>query len=573
MKAIKRLISLLLSFTLILSFISIDVFAAAELSVSATTAYDSGNNLYYNVSAWYKFDKEECGNSVVIEMVKKSKGFSSSLSDADIYYIDEAIIGEDGTVRFDFKVKNYDEYTIRFTSGDFNISSSVTKDIILLKETGTGSLEEILEDILNTSDLNEMVEKINNEAYKLNLNTTYLNELSNPTSVASVLKANKDNLNASNYSELFDRTVIFNYLNQQTDLTKTIDMLEYYEGTYLKIGSQQYAGIYPAYKNMDTETKKKVISSLKNGSYNSFDSFREAFNQAVILTALKNYDMTSLDKVFTDNLDYLGFSGYTSLSLTDKGDILGKLITDTSINSVSTLKTQYDYYKSGTVLVPILPPQGNTQTGGVTGGVSSTTTVDKELANPENNQQSVDLRTDFTDLSSHEWAREAIEDLAYKKILSGKGNRQFFPGDNIKREEFIKILVLAFGLYDETATCTYTDIPTDNWAYSYVASGTKAGLTVGYEDGSFGAGANITREDMAVMVHRLLVSIRNIDRITDLSKTFDDMDLVSGYAVNSVKMLLNAGLVQGDNNKFNPKNNTTRAEAAQLIYNILKGEI
>ena len=415
-----------------------------------------------------------------------------------------------------------------------------------------------------------MVNKINSNAYKLNLNTTYLNELTDPTVVAAVLKANKDNLNIINYSELYDRTVIFNYLNQQTDLEKTIDMLEYYDGTYLKIKNQQYLGIYPTYQAMNTDIKKKVISSLKNGNYPSFASFREAFNQAVILTSLKNYDMEALDKVFYDNLDYLGFLGYTSLSLTDKGDILGKLIEDSSITSVAKLKTQYDYYKSGTILVPILPPQGgNTVVGGTT--ASSVTKVDTSLATNEQSD-TVDLRTDFTDLGSHEWARVAIEDLAYKKILSGKGNRQFFPQDNIKREEFTKILVLAFGLYDESATCSYTDIPTDNWAYPYVASGTKAGLTVGFEDGTFGAGLNISREDMAVMVHRLLVSIRNIDRITDLSKTFDDMDLVSGYAKNSVKMLLNAGIVQGDNNKFSPKNNTTRAEAAQLIYNILKGE-
>ena len=324
---------------------------------------------------------------------------------------------------------------------------------------------------------------------------------------------------------------------------------------------------------MSEDVKKKVISSVKNGTYTSYDAFRETFNQTVILTALKNYDKTALDKVVTDNLDYLGLSGYTSLSLTDKGDILGKLMEDSSITSVEKLKTQYDYYKSKTIIVPILPPPSdNPGSFGGGGGVSSTTTVDKELANPENNQETVNLRTDFIDLDTHEWAREAIEDLAYKKILSGKGDRLFFPADNIKREEFMKILVLAFGLYDESATCSYTDIPTDNWAYPYVASGTKAGLTVGYEDGSFGAGANISREDMAVMVHRLLVSIRNIDRITDLSKTFDDMDLVSGYAGNSVKMLLNSGIVQGENNKFNPKNNTTRAEAAQLIYNILKGE-
>ena len=567
----KKVISLIISFTILISAFSFNVFAAEDLSLAVSAAYDSNDNLYYNVSAWYKFDKDKSGNSVVIEMVKKSKGFSSSLSDSDVLYIDEVIIGDDGIARFDFKTKDFDEYTIRLTSGDFNIPALLKKDVVFLEETGPGSLEELLRDVVNTADLNEMLGKINSNAYKLNLNTTYLNELTDPTVVAAVLKANKDNLNIINYSELYDRAVIFNYLNQQTDLEKTIDMIEYYDSTYLKIKNQQYLGIYPTYQAMNTETKKKVISSLKSGNYPSFASFREAFNQAVILTSLKNYDMEALDKVFYDNLDYLGLSGYTSLSLTDKGDILGKLIEDSSITSVAKLKTQYDYYKSGTILVPILPPQGGNTVGVIGGTASSVTKVDTSLATNEQSD-SVDLRTDFTDLGSHEWAREAIEDLAYKKILSGKGNRQFFPGDNIKREEFIKILVLAFGLYDESATCSYTDIPTDSWAYPYVASGTKAGLTVGFEDGSFGAGLNISREDMAVMVHRLLVSIRNIDRITDLSKTFDDMDLVSGYAKNSVKMLLNAGIVQGDNNKFSPKNNTTRAEAAQLIYNILKGE-
>ena len=567
----KKVISLIISITILLSAFSFNTFAAEELLSAISSAYDSNDNIYYNISAWYKFDEAKSGNSVVIEMVKKSIGFSDETSDDAIIYIDEVIIDDNGEARFEFKVKAEDkeEYIIRFTSGDFEVPSSLTKNITLVGKTG---LKNIVDDILDTVDLNEMVEKINSSASQLNLNVTYLNELDDPTVVASVLKGNTD-ITVKNYGEIFDRTVIFTYLKHQTDLLKTINMLEYYDSTYLKIKDQQYLGIYPTYQSMSEDVKKKVISSVKNGTYTSYDAFRETFNQAVILTALKNYDKTALDKVVTDNLDYLGLSGYTSLSLTDKGDILGKLMEDSSITSVEKLKTQYDYYKSKTIIVPILPPPSdNPGSFGGGGGVSSTTTVDKELANPENNQETLDLRIDFIDLDTHEWAREAIEELAYKKILSGKGDRLFFPADNIKREEFMKILVLAFGLYDESATCSYTDIPTDNWAYPYVASGTKAGLTVGYEDGSFGAGANISREDMAVMVHRLLVSIRNIDRITDLSKTFDDMDLVSGYAGNSVKMLLNSGIVQGENNKFNPKNNTTRAEAAQLIYNILKGE-
>ena len=91
----KKVISLIISFTILISAFSFNVFAAEDLSLAVSAAYDSNDNLYYNVSAWYKFDKDKSGNSVVIEMVKKSKGFSSVLSDSDIYYIDEAIIKEE----------------------------------------------------------------------------------------------------------------------------------------------------------------------------------------------------------------------------------------------------------------------------------------------------------------------------------------------------------------------------------------------------------------------------------------------------------------------------------------------
>ena len=236
----KKVISLIISLTILLSAFSFNTFATEELLSAISSAYDSNDNIYYNISAWYKFDKDKSGNSVVIEMVKKSKGFSDETSDDDIIYIDEVIIDDNGEARFEFKVKAEDkeEYIIRFTSGDFEVPSSLTKNITLVGKTG---LKNIVDDILETVDLNEMVEKINSSASQLNLNVTYLNELDDPTVVASVLKGNTD-ITVKNYSEIFDRTVIFTYLKHQTDLLKTINMLEYYDSTYLKIKDQQYLG-------------------------------------------------------------------------------------------------------------------------------------------------------------------------------------------------------------------------------------------------------------------------------------------------------------------------------------------
>ena len=52
--------------------------------------------------------------------------------------------------------------------------------------------------------------------------------------------------------------------------------------------------------------------------------------------------------------------------------------------------------------------------------------------------------------------------------------------------------------------------------------------------------------------------------------TFDDESEFSDYAKAPVSALKNAGIVNGvGDNKFNPKGNATRAEAAVIIYNML----
>ena len=121
---------MLLSYFPYLTF-AIPGIAAVELSTAVTPAYDANGDLFYNVSVWANFGAENKGNSVVIEMVKKSKGFSGSLTDDDVYYIDETIIGATGIAKFDFKTKAFDEFTVRFSSNDFDISSKTKKDIKL----------------------------------------------------------------------------------------------------------------------------------------------------------------------------------------------------------------------------------------------------------------------------------------------------------------------------------------------------------------------------------------------------------------------------------------------------------
>lgn len=57
----------------------------------------------------------------------------------------------------------------------------------------------------------------------------------------------------------------------------------------------------------------------------------------------------------------------------------------------------------------------------------------------------------FNDLSSYDWARVAIEDMASRGIIKGVGNNKFAPAENVTRIQFASMAIRAFGGEDTVA--------------------------------------------------------------------------------------------------------------------------
>lgn len=108
----------------------------------------------------------------------------------------------------------------------------------------------------------------------------------------------------------------------------------------------------------------------------------------------------------------------------------------------------------------------------------------------------------FNDLSSVTWAKDSIEALAGRGIINGTGGGKFDPAAQITRAQFIKLLMQAFDLADDSAVCTFKDVKKGEWYYSSVAAAQKLKIVNGKADGSFGINDGITRQDMAVMVYK-----------------------------------------------------------------------
>jgi len=181
----------------------------------------------------------------------------------------------------------------------------------------------------------------------------------------------------------------------------------------------------------------------------------------------------------------------------------------------------------------------------------------------------------FVDLGGYEWAEVAINYLAYTGVIKGVTDTTYEPGMGIKRGDVALLMVRQFGLESDAAE-EFEDILVDYYRDA-CRIGKAHGILLGVNEDNtlYEPERTILREEMAALIVRSLVTMGHIDNptSTDVSKYADAED-IEEYAVPYVAYLTEAGIVQGDpSGEFRPKDTITRAEAAQIIYNLYKLDI
>lgn len=171
----------------------------------------------------------------------------------------------------------------------------------------------------------------------------------------------------------------------------------------------------------------------------------------------------------------------------------------------------------------------------------------------------------FTDIDGNHWAANYISVLKEEGIISGYDGK-FYPSNSVKREEFVKMIVLASEIYQEGQNCNYDDVREDEWYFTYIASASQSGLINGISEGVFGTGNNITREDVAVIVNRILIK-KNLTPENAGYLKFTDNAQISDYAKEGIKNLSAIGILNGfEDGSFKPGAYLTRAEAAKIMF-------
>lgn len=180
----------------------------------------------------------------------------------------------------------------------------------------------------------------------------------------------------------------------------------------------------------------------------------------------------------------------------------------------------------------------------------------------------------FSDTIGH-WAYESIDFLTSQGFIQGYEDGTFRPDRTITRAEFITLLVSMLGLNDPPAYSSFTDVGVQDWFYNAVITGADNRLIEGYDTGEFRPNANISREEAAVILERMLRQQLGVSRTISesdeqrLLSPFHDEEQISWWARNAVAINVDLGIMNGMTaTELAPGGQATRAQIAVLLHNI-----
>lgn len=519
--------------------------------------------------------KESMGNrQVTLQIIKEGKSIAdlyppSSLSAEEvILYTKQLMTDEKGMFAFSFKVDVQGKHTVRISdNGELLVGQ--TSFYRSTQEELNDALAQLNTAVGNPSGIDAVINGESTVAPNARLSEILQLDMAKYSSYKTDT-AFLTNLSARTYSSVEDfrnqyaLSAFYVELSRASSADDVKKLLEGNTGKQITFTGKNAGVVFAEYQDAD---KVSVYSKMTGKHYAGESDVKDALYEAVIVKEIA--DKTTYQAKFAamelnNDVLLLNIAGCSSLGtyVEQFKDELGKADLSDIAKIKSSFSTLYNKYL-------LLNQQGGDDDGGGNGGGGGGgnryANVDNELIIDNENKPAAS----FTDLSSVEWAREAIESLAEKGVIQGKATSIFAPNDSITRTEFVKILMGAFEMVDESAQAAFSDVSKSHWGYKYVATAVSKGIVNGIGDGSFGVNSQITRQDIVTLCYRLAESME-VKFPADTESEFADSEAIADYAKMAAKQMKAAGIVNGKgDNMFAPSSFATRAEAAKIIYELI----
>ncbi|WP_404404976.1 phosphodiester glycosidase family protein [Jeotgalibacillus malaysiensis] len=170
----------------------------------------------------------------------------------------------------------------------------------------------------------------------------------------------------------------------------------------------------------------------------------------------------------------------------------------------------------------------------------------------------------FRDIPNDYWARDQISYLTDRSLINGYQDGTFKPVTTLSRAHAAVLLTRMMNLPTDNITDPgFTDINKNHMYYKEIAAAANAGIISGKADGSFDAGASLSRAQMAVILTRAYgFDGMYSPEIKDAPQSF--------WAHKEIHALAEAGItVPYEGNYYRPNESVNRSQFSTFMYRIL----
>lgn len=545
---VKRIMTALI---LVLSLAAQSAFAATEIK---TSSYSDG---FDEIMITAENDDARGFITVYVYAENQTK----------LVFMDQQRMKPENTFGFKFKPESerFDEYTLL-------INRNGESESVDFKYYTYSEQEDAIADMLSGTEITaDIAEKL---LVDISDGSLY-GKLENKNEVLEEMKT-LTGLTPENIEEAFNLSTVKAALKSKNPSTLKMLAEEYKDISNLEQNFSKELEWYG-----EIEDQSEFWESVAENEYADSDEYGKAFAAQAFLYKFANTPYSELEEFIKDCNGKYTLNGETlnidfdTLGLKTQAEIDKTMykIADKLYASISELENAVAK-AADEVAAERKSNKGSGSSGG--GGGSSSGNVKSDSGNSGSVSTSTYIQptvitgntVSFGDLEKVSWAKEAIIALAEKGIVNGMGDGLYEPETLVTREQFAKMVSLAFGFKSNGEVPDFADVNKDAWYAEYVAACCENEIMIGTGD-RFGIGEAVSRQDIAVVLHRIM-NKKGISGSVE-KNIFNDSANIAAYAVDSVNFLYNKGIIKGTGeNKISPEKFADRAETAKLIYDTLK---
>lgn len=182
------------------------------------------------------------------------------------------------------------------------------------------------------------------------------------------------------------------------------------------------------------------------------------------------------------------------------------------------------------------------------------------------------VETKFNDVSANAWYSSAVNVVVGHNMMAGSGGNTFAPNTTMNRAMLVQVLYNHAGKPTVNGSSAFTDVETGAWYVDAVQWAAKNGIAAGVGNNRFNPNGAITREQFATILFNYYKTNHASPALEhQVLENFNDVASISSWAQDGMAWAVDMSIINGsDKNTLMPTATATRAEAAQMLSNMIE---